>query len=128
MADDKQYNLLLIEDEYDLCEIYKIQLTTHNIITDFALAGQEGLKKIQEKKYDVVLLDLMLPDMNGLEILKKIKSNDATKDIPVIINSNLSDQATVDEGLKLGAVSYIVKSSMTPDTLAAEVRKILDNN
>lgn len=127
MSDDRQYDLLLIEDEYDLCEIYKIQLTTHNIITDYSLAGKEGLEKIQSKKYDVVLLDLMLPDMNGLEILKEIKKMDSTKDIPVIINSNLSDQATIDEGMRLGAVSYIVKSSMTPDTLAQEVRKILDN-
>ncbi len=127
MSEDRQYTLLLIEDEYDLCEIYKIQLTTHNILTDVALTGHEGLKKIQEKIYDVVLLDLMLPDLNGLEVLKKIKSIDTVKDIPVIINSNLSDQATINEGIKLGATSYIVKSSMTPDKLAEEIKKILDN-
>jgi DNA-binding response OmpR family regulator len=123
---DKQYTLLLIEDEYALCEIYKLQLTTNNIITDFALTGTEGLQQAQSKKYDVILLDLMLPDIHGLEVLKKLKENESTKSIPVIINSNLSEEETIQKGMSLGAKSYIVKSSMTPDKLAEEIRKILE--
>jgi DNA-binding response OmpR family regulator len=123
---DQQYTLLLIEDEYALCEIYKIQLTTHNILTEFALTGEEGLELAQSKKYDVILLDLMLPDIHGLEVLKKLKENEKTKSMPVIINSNLSDQETMDKGISLGAISYIIKSSMTPDKLAEEIKKILE--
>ncbi len=124
--------VFLIEDELNIMSIYTTALTASGIDVEGIISGREAMEKIkeiQEGKREapaLVLLDLVLPDINGLEILYAIRKSDATKDITVFILSNYSSDA-------LKNISYIkpdkflVKADITPTQLAKLVRTDLDN-
>ncbi len=117
--------LIIIEDEEPIRELYKRQLTLAGLETDGFPNGKEGLEAISKSKYNLLLLDIMLPDMNGLEILKQIKSNPATKALPVLLLTNLGQDAVIKEGFQLGAEGYMIKAAYTPDQIVQEVKNIL---
>ena len=93
--------------------------------TDGFANGKEGLEAISKTQYNLLLLDIMLPDMNGLEILKQIKANPQTKDLPVLLLTNLGQDAVIKEGFQLGAEGYMIKAAYTPDQIVQEVKNIL---
>ncbi|MBI4040075.1 response regulator [Candidatus Daviesbacteria bacterium] len=117
--------VLIIEDEDFIRDIYKRQLDLAGIPTDGAAGGQAGLDALNKSPYDLVLLDIMLPDINGLQILKTIKQNPATKNIPVMMLTNLGQDTVIKEGFDLGADAYLIKASYTPDQVVQEVKKVL---
>lgn len=118
--------ILLIEDEEFLRDIYKRTLDLANMPTDAAVNGKDGLKALENNTYDLVLLDIMLPDTNGLEILKQIKSQEKTKDIPVVLLTNLGQETIIKQGYDLGALGYLIKSSHNPDEIVEEVKNMLE--
>ncbi|MFA5932903.1 MAG: response regulator [Microgenomates group bacterium] len=120
-----QPKVLIIEDEQFIRDIYKRQLEKNGITVDGFGNGKEGLQSIKQTKYDIILLDIMLPDLNGLEILKQIKQNASTKDVPVILLTNLGQDEVIKEAFTLGAQGYFIKASYTPDQIAQEVKNIL---
>lgn len=117
--------LIIIEDEEPIRELYKRQLTLAGMQTDGFANGKEGLEAISKTQYNLLLLDIMLPDMNGLEILKQIKTNPATKALPVLLLTNLGQDAVIKEGFQLGAEGYMIKAAYTPDQIVQEVKNIL---
>lgn len=117
--------ILLIEDEDLIRDLYKRQLEKVGLTTDAFATGQEGLTALDRDSYDLILLDIMLPKVNGLDILMQLKRNEKTKNIPVILVSNLGQDDVVQEGLNLGATSYLVKLHHTPDQIVEEVKKVL---
>lgn len=118
--------VILIEDDEFIRDLYKRQLDMGGFFTYAFSNGVDGLKSIEENSYDLILLDVMLPGMNGMDILRSIKKNQATKDIPVIMLSNLGQDAVIKEGLVLGAVGYLMKASFTPSQIVQEVKNILE--
>lgn len=118
--------ILLIEDEEFLRDIYKRTLDLANLPTDVAVNGQDGLKALENNSYDLILLDIMLPDTNGLEILKQIKDQDKTKNIPVVLLTNLGQETIIKQGYELGALGYLIKSSHNPDEIVSEVKNMLE--
>jgi len=118
--------VLLIEDDEFIRELYKRQLDLGGFFTYAFSNGDDGLKAVLENKYDLILLDIMLPGMNGLDILRNIKQNDATKNIPVIMLSNLGQDAVIKEGFAVGAIGYLIKASFTPDQIVREINNILE--
>jgi CheY-like chemotaxis protein len=118
--------ILLIEDEDYIRDLYKRQLDLDGLPTDAFGTGREGLDAIKKFGYSLVLLDIMLPDLNGLQILKEIKANPQTKIIPVVLLTNLGQDTVIKEGFELGAEGYLIKSSYTPNQIVQEVRKIVD--
>lgn len=120
---DKQ--ILLIEDDESISFLYKRQLDASGLSTDAFLTGNDGIAAASQKKYDLILLDIMLPDINGLDILKKLKENEATKKIPVIFLTNLGQEEIIKQGFKLGADGYLIKASFTPDQMVAEVKSLI---
>jgi CheY-like chemotaxis protein len=119
--------LLLIEDEDFIRDLYKRQLELAGIPTDAFGMGNDGLNAAHQNPtaYDLVLLDIMLPDTNGLQILKDLKQNTPTKSIPVILLTNLSQDMLIKEGFELGAEGYLVKAAYTPAQIVQEVKNIL---
>jgi two-component system alkaline phosphatase synthesis response regulator PhoP len=89
----------------------------------YAGNGAEGMIAAKNKKPDIIFLDILLPDENGLEILKKLKKDETTKDISTVLFTNLSDKISREEGIKLGAVDYFVKTNISLNDLVSWARK-----
>lgn len=120
--------ILLIEDDEFIRDLYKRQLDMCDMFTYAFSNGTDGLKSAEENQYDLILLDIMLPGMNGMDVLRNLKANDATKNIPVIMISNLGQDAVVKEGFALGAIGYLIKATFTPDQIVQEITKIFDEH
>jgi len=121
----KQNKVLLIEDDLALLKIYSNKLKANNYEISVATTGKEGLHKIITEKPDVVLLDIILPEKDGFMVLEEMKINPETKKIPVIILSNLGQEADIQRGKKLGAVDYLVKSDVSLMDLVEKVKKYI---
>ena len=118
--------ILIIEDDDSLqgLEATKLRKEGYEVLT--ASDSVEAFKKINnESKIDLILLDLLLPDVNGFTILKKIKGIENLKNIPVIIFSNLSEEKDIEEAKKLGVSDFMVKSNFTLDELAQKIKALI---
>jgi len=117
--------VLIIEDDSFLqgLEAGKLEKENYKVIT--ASTGEEAMRKILEPGLDVILLDLILPDFDGFEILKKIRTLDSLKDVPVIVFSNLSEEKAIQKSQELGATDFMVKSNFTLDELIKHINNIL---
>jgi DNA-binding response OmpR family regulator len=114
--------ILIIEDDSFLqgLEVGKLEKEGYKVIT--ASSGEEAMKKINESGISAILLDLVLPNFDGFEILKKIRETEALKTIPVIVFSNLSEEKTVTRSKNLGATEFMVKSNFTLDELLKRIK------
>lgn len=111
----KKPTVLIVEDDLSLQGLYtkKFSQSGYNVLQ--AEDGQAGLDQATEHIPDAILLDVMMPVMNGFEVLKRLKKDDRTKDIPVVILSNYGEMPNVTEGLMQGAVEYLIKVEHTPE-------------
>lgn len=117
--------VLLVEDEEFIRDLFKRQLDLSGFSTDAFGTGNDGLAALGKNAYDLVLLDIMLPDINGLQILQNIRSNPTTKGIAVVLLTNLGQDAVIKQGFELGADGYLVKAAYTPDQIVQEVKNIM---
>ena len=117
--------ILIIEDDSFLqgLEATKLERESYEVIA--ASTGEEAMKKINEPNIDIILLDLILPNFDGFEILKKVKETESLKKIPVIVFSNLSEEKAVSKSKELGAIDFMVKSNFTLDELIKRIGTIL---
>jgi CheY-like chemotaxis protein len=115
--------ILLVEDEADIREIYTELLSLEGYGVDQASDGDEALDKALNSAWDILLLDIMLPKRDGLEILSNIKSNENLRDKPVILLTNLDKDSILQSCMQLGANNYLVKSNITPQEVIKEVAK-----
>ncbi len=114
--------ILIIEDDRFLRELISRKLSDDGFETVEAVDGEEGIKKVKEEKPDLILLDLILPSIDGFEVLSRIKKDESIKSIPVIILSNLGQKEEVEKGLKLGAVDYLIKAHFTPGEIVSKIK------
>lgn len=120
--------ILLIEDDDLIRQLYADQLKAAGLEVFDYPNGQSGLAALKQAKYDLIILDIMLPDINGLEILKQIKKDSNLKSIPIVLLTNLGQDSIIKEGFKLGADAYFIKLAYNPDQIVAEVKNILAGN
>lgn len=117
--------VLIVDDEISIAQVFEQALKQGGYDVILAATGKEGQEKSLSEKPDLILLDQILPDMNGNEVLKTLKSQDATKAIPVVIISNFNQEPLMDEAMKLGASEYILKYQISPQDLENKVKRIL---
>lgn len=117
--------ILVIEDDKFLRELIAQKLIKESYNVSEAIDGEEGLKKIKAEKPDLVLLDLILPGIDGFEVLAKVKEDVSLPKIPIIILSNLGQKEDVEKGLKLGAVDYLIKAHFTPGEIVDKIKNAL---
>ncbi len=118
--------ILLVEDDPFLIDIYNTKLVDSGFEVEVAKKGDLALKKIEKVKPDLVLLDIVLPGMDGWEVLRKINEEDKGKSCKVVILSNLGQKEEVDKGLEMGALEYFIKAHYTPDEITKKIKKILN--
>ena len=118
-------HVLLVEDDSFLANIYKTKFELEGFKVSVSNDGAVGLADAKKKKPDVILLDILLPKMDGFSVLGQLKKDAATKDIPVILLTNLGQKDDVEKGIELGAVDYLIKAHFKPSETVAKVRKVL---
>ncbi len=116
--------ILIIEDEEDIRELVRYNLERENLAVTEAESGEAGLKSASQKKPDLILLDLMLPGKDGLQICRELKRNEATRDIPVVMMTAKGEESDIVTGLELGAEDYIVKP-FSPKVMVARIKAVL---
>jgi DNA-binding response OmpR family regulator len=127
MPEEDLKKILVVDDEAPVREIYNKEFTKSGFKVIVAVDGEEGLLKAGTETPNLILLDVMMPKMSGLDVLKDLKKNKLTKDIPVLLLTNLGEERIIKEGFSLGAEGYLLKVSYTPAQVVEECRKFLGN-
>ncbi|MBI4101708.1 MAG: response regulator [Candidatus Nealsonbacteria bacterium] len=118
--------ILFVEDESALQKTVGEVLSQEGYQVVSALNGEIGLRLAREKKPDLILLDLILPKVNGFEVLKRLKEDAETQKIPVVVLTNLEGMADIDKALELGATTYLVKTQYSLEEVVEKIKKTLD--
>jgi len=127
MSEEKtKKKILIVEDDSFVMDIYQTKLSQSGYDVAGAVNGLEALKIMKDNDFDLMLLDIVMPYMDGLEILKKVKVDEKNKDLPIILLTNLSQKEEVDKGLKLGASDYLIKSHFTPSEVLEKIKGYLE--
>ncbi len=117
--------ILIVDDEQPILDMYSESLNNHEVLT--AGNGDEAIQKAQKEQPDLILLDIIMPKFNGLDVLTQLKNDKDTCHIPVIILTNLPKEASEDKARELGAKAYYVKAEFEPEKLATTVNEALRN-
>ena len=117
--------ILIIEDDPLMSRMYQKIFTFEKYEVEMAGDGEEGLAKVAATNPTLILLDVMMPKMNGLQVLEKLKADEKTKGIPVIMLTNLAGQQDAETAMSKGAIKYIIKSEHEPKEVADMVKQIL---
>ncbi len=123
----EKIRIFLVEDDQDLQEMYETKFTMEGFEVVKAENGAAALNKITGDKPDIILLDIVMPEIDGFQVLKDIKANPDTKEIPVILLTNLGQDGDIKKGMELGAVDYLIKANFTPNEVVEKVKKALGN-
>ena len=126
MATESKPTLLLVEDDTFLAGMYVTKLSFEGFKTELATDGKAGLDKAKKIKPKLILLDVLLPKMDGFEVLKALKTDATTASIPVILLTNLGQKSDVLKGLELGAADYLIKAHFMPSEVVAKIKEILN--
>lgn len=122
---DQKLKILVVEDEEILLTALAEELKQQGFEVVGAKDGVEGLEKAASEQPDLMLLDLVMPRLDGLGTLKQMKAQDKTKNIPVVILTNLSDYDKISEALSMGAMDYLVKANYRLEELVAKIKTVL---
>lgn len=120
--------ILIIEDDNFLLSLIVEKFIQLGFDAEAASDGEEGLNKILNNKYDLILLDMILPKMDGFKVLEEVKKNQTLKDLPIVVTSNLYDKNDIDRAVSLGAADYIIKAYNSPENIVDRVRSFLKKN
>ena len=118
--------ILIIDDEKLHLEMYRDRFEEADYQVLTATNGRLGLELAKKEKPDLIILDILMPEMDGYEVIKKIKEDARTKKITILVLSNLAQDDEIKRGLELGADDYIIKTDITPTELLNRVKKILN--
>lgn len=123
---DKKIKILLIEDEEMLANMYEVKFKNEGYDLVKAMDGAMGLEMAKSMAPDFILLDIIMPKMDGFSVLKSLKEDPSTKNMPVMLLTNLGQDEDVQRGKQLGAVGYLVKANITPSEVVASVKRELE--
>ncbi|MFZ2664421.1 MAG: response regulator [Patescibacteria group bacterium] len=125
MNNDKRIEVLVVEDDKALCYALREKLGGEGFTVSTAKDGEEGLKTAIEEKPDIILLDLIMPKMNGIEMLMNLREDDWGKTVPVLVLSNDDDPEHINETLKRNASDYLIKSDWELEDVTQKIMEIL---
>lgn len=123
--ENKKINVLLVEDDVFLSKMYQAKLDIAGFNVAATFNGEDGLAMAQKNLPGIILLDIILPKMDGYQVLKQLKKVEATKNIPVILLTNMGQKEDIDRGLALGAVDYLIKAYFTPAEVVKKIQKVI---
>lgn len=125
---NKNNKVLIVEDDPFIADVYVLKLESEGYEVETAEDGLKGLEMLKKNKYDVILLDILMPNLDGFKVLEQIKMKPDISKIPVIILTNLSQKKDIQKGIDLGASDYIIKTKFTPSEVVKTISKVLGNS
>ncbi len=123
--EEEKKKILIVEDDVFISDIYQVKFSQEGYEVVVANNGVEALKKMESFQPDAILLDIIMPHMDGTETLKKIKSEERWKKIPIIMLTNISEKEKISESEKMGIDGYLIKSHFTPSEVFDKVNTLL---
>jgi len=124
MADTNRKKVLIIEDDNNIIQMYSMKFKEkYDVLT--AKTGVEGLEVAKNEKPDIILLDVIIPQLDGFAVLAKLKEDASTKNVPVILLTNLGQESDRKKGIEKGAVEYLVKVEHTPSQVLETIGKYI---
>jgi len=117
--------ILIVEDDRYISKMYQLKLSLDGFEVQVAENGRLGIEKVKEFRPDIVLTDILMPEMDGFEVIKAIKADTELSATPILIMSNLGQEDHIQRGLGLGALGYIVKSQYTPSKVVDKIKEVL---
>lgn len=124
----KQPKLFIIEDDIFISKIYEKKLTKEGFDVNVAHDGKEALSKLEATEPDIILLDLVMPNMDGFGLLEKMKKSKRLQNVPVIVLSNLEQASDIERAMALGAKEYIVKASVSIQDVVDKITENIENS
>ncbi|OGY91684.1 MAG: hypothetical protein A3H70_01455 [Candidatus Komeilibacteria bacterium RIFCSPLOWO2_02_FULL_48_11] len=128
MPDQKPIKILLMEDETMLSSMYQTKFKNEGLVVATAPDGEAGLAKAKAEQFDIVLVDIIMPKLDGFAALKELRSLEQYKTTPIILLTNLGQEEDIKKGQSLGATDYLVKANFTPSQVAAKIKEILSQS
>ena len=122
---ESQGKILIIEDDSFLVEMYSAKFELENFSVNSAEDGKKGVELAKKDLPDIILLDILMPKMDGFAVLDELKKEDSTKDIPVVLLTNLGQKEDVKKGFEKGAVGYLIKAHFMPSEVVDKIKDIL---
>ncbi len=119
-----KYRILIVEDEEDILELIRYSLEKEGYLVTVAMSGEDAVRLVRVNNFDLILLDLMLPQMDGLEVCKILKRDSKTENVPIMMLTAKSSETDIVTGLELGADDYLTKP-FSPKVLIARMRTVL---
>jgi DNA-binding response OmpR family regulator len=123
----KKFKVMVVDDEMDIVKLVKISLEMANFEVIEAYSGKQALEKAQTTVPDIFLLDIMMPEMDGYEVCRRLKAQEATRNVPVVMLTAKGLKGDAEQGLKVGAADYILKP-FDPYELGEQIHEILDSH
>ncbi len=123
--ENKDIKILIVEDDNFLVDMYTTKFELEGFQVIAAEDGEKGIALAQEEKPDIILLDILMPKKDGFSTLEDLKKDDVTKDIPVILLTNLGQKEDVKKGFDLGAAGYLIKAHFMPSEVVDKIKAIL---
>ncbi len=124
--ENKDIKILIVEDDNFLVDMYTTKFELEGFQVLAAEDGEKGIELAREEKPDIILLDILMPKKDGFSTLEDLKKEDVTKDIPVILLTNLGQKEDVKKGFDLGAAGYLIKAHFMPSEVVDKIKKILE--
>ena len=121
-------NILIVEDDNFVAEVYLAKLTEMGYEAILAQNGEEGLAALKKDKIDMILLDILMPIMSGMEMLEEIKKNEEWKNIPVILLTNVGEKESIQKVREMGVKNYLIKSHFTPAEVIEKIESVFKEN
>lgn len=118
--------VLIIDDDAFLLDMYSIKFKESGFSVEIAQNGEEAVEKVKELNPDVILLDIVMPKLDGFEVLRAFKKDKIAENALIIILTNLGQKEDIEKGLALGAADYIIKAHFTPSEVVAKVKSLLE--
>lgn len=125
MTQDK-IKILLVEDDLFLLGMYATKFEMENFKVVMAEDGEKAVRLALKEAPDIILLDIILPKVNGFEVLRQLKADRLTAEIPVILLTNLSQKDEIEQGLRMGAKDYLIKAHFMPSEVVDKIKKVLN--
>jgi len=124
MNEQIKLKILLIEDEEMLSSMYKTKFEKEGMEVDIAQDGEVGLEKAKSGNYNIVLIDIIMPKLDGFATLKQLREIEQYKTVPILMLTNLGQEEDIEKGKKLGATDYLIKANFTPSQVFEKIKLI----